>query len=55
MLKNIIEKKREEMHRLADKYGFMDERVLEKSRELDTLLNKHLIEHLYSNRLRREK
>lgn len=46
MLKNIIEEKREEMHDLAERYGFGDERVLEKSRELDKILNQYVLEHM---------
>ena len=34
-----IEKKRREMHKLAQKYGISASQVLQKSKELDQLLN----------------
>lgn len=46
MLKDSIEKKREEMHELVEKYGFLDDRVLEKSMQLDKLLNQYIKEHM---------
>lgn len=38
-LRELIEIRRAEMIQLADEFGFLDERVLAKSQELDLLIN----------------
>ncbi|MGG0824769.1 aspartyl-phosphate phosphatase Spo0E family protein [Paenibacillus turicensis] len=38
-LRELIELRRAEMIQLADEFGFLDERVLAKSQELDLLIN----------------
>ena len=40
-LLNLIERKRQELYELARKYGLSDLRVLQKSQELDRILNKY--------------
>ncbi|WP_082672964.1 aspartyl-phosphate phosphatase Spo0E family protein [Paenibacillus senegalimassiliensis] len=44
MKKSPIEKKRLEMHKLAQKYGISASQVLKKSKELDQLLNTYYSE-----------
>ncbi|WP_018749794.1 aspartyl-phosphate phosphatase Spo0E family protein [Paenibacillus sanguinis] len=46
MKKSPIEKKRLEMHKLAQKYGISASQVLKKSKELDQLLNRYYLEQL---------
>ena len=41
ILRLEIEKKREQLNQLAEKYGLSDIRVLKKSHELDYLLNQY--------------
>lgn len=36
-----IEQQRQEMHQLAEMYGFSDDRVLDKSQQLDVTLNEY--------------
>ncbi len=38
-IQNEMERQRQILHRLADEYGFMDERVLMQSQKLDEWLN----------------
>jgi len=35
----MVEKLREELHKLIDQYGIQDKRVLKKSQELDMAIN----------------
>lgn len=36
-----MEQQRQEMHQLAEMYGFSDDRVLDKSQQLDQTLNEY--------------
>lgn len=36
-----IERKRNELHKLSDRYGINSDRVIQKSQELDDLLNQY--------------
>ncbi|GLX66617.1 aspartyl-phosphate phosphatase Spo0E family protein [Paenibacillus glycanilyticus] len=40
-IRGAIERKRKEMHTLSDRFGMQSEVVIQKSKELDELLNRY--------------